>query len=285
MLRINAETTDREQKMIKWYSPPHKLKIKGYALVTHGLNLNPEKMEAIIDILTLASIKVLLLSLSGHGGNYISSEGKSAADSRIETLKRVNCDIWKNETVTAYQHVKTAAETNRLPIFFIGYSLGGLLGCELLVSNDQAQFDKMVLFAPALNLGVIGFFLKLLSPFSGMVIPSAAPEAYRTNRGTPLAAYLAMLNVVISFKKTINPRLNVPTLVLIDKQDELVSYNGLKKLITNMQLGRWQLHRIRKDESANRILNHHLIIDADSTGAKTWEKLKNRLIEHLKCER
>jgi hypothetical protein len=96
--------------MIKWFFPSEGDKIEGVALVVHGLNLNPDKMEAIIKILTLASIKVLLLSLSGHGDNYVRIENKNPVVSKMETFKRADYNVWKAETVSAYQRVKIEAE-------------------------------------------------------------------------------------------------------------------------------------------------------------------------------
>ena len=270
--------------MIKWYSPPEKDKTEGVALVVHGLNLNPEKMEAIIRILTLASIKVLLLSLSGHGHTYSQVKGKSSAALKMETLKQVNYDVWKKETVSAYRCVKSEAEKHQLPIYFTGYSLGGLLGCDILVTRQDVQFDKMILFAPAISLHMFSSTLRLLSPFSSIVIPSASPKAYRSNSGTPVSAYLTLIKAAIRFKNSINQQMNVPTLVLIDKYDELVSYSRLRKLMTRMKLDRWHLYRIKKDSSVNRFLTHHLILDANTIGIEAWEKLKNRLLAHLKIE-
>ncbi len=270
--------------MIRWFSPPENVKIAGYALVIHGLNLKPERMEAIIDVLTQARINVMLLSLSGHGDNYIGIEGKNQSASRIDTFRQVSYEVWENETLNAYRQVRTAAETRQLPVYFVGYSLGGLLGCNSLVSNDEVRFDKIVLFAPALKMHAASFLLRFLSPISGFVIPSAAPKAYRANNGTPVAAYLAMLHTAAHFKKFINPRLNVPALVFIDKQDELVSYRGLKKLIAEMKLDRWHLSQVEKDARKNLNVLHHLIIDVDSIGIKAWGKMRKRLVEHLNSE-
>jgi len=271
--------------MIKWYAPPGDSKIAGYALVIHGLNLKPEKMAAIINVLALANIKVLLLSLSGHGDNYIPVDGKNQSASRIDTLKQVSYEVWKNETLLAYQCVKAAAAPQQLPIYFVGYSLGGLLGCDLLVATANVRFDKMVLFAPAIKMRTFSFLRKLLSPVAGIIIPSATPQPYRSNEGTPIAGYLAMLQAAAHFRKFNNRRLNVPTLIFIDKQDELISYSDLKTDIVKMKLDRWHLCCIKKDAPEKRKFYHHLIIDAESIGINAWERLRNSLVEHLKTER
>lgn len=271
--------------MIKWVSPPEEAKIEGVAIVIHGLNLNPHKMEAIINMLTLASIKVLLLSLSGHGDNYLRVEGKSSAASRMEALKQTNYKVWKEETLSSYQSAKTEAEKHQVPVYFIGYSLGGLLGCDILVTRAEVQFDKMVLFAPAISLQPFSAAFKWLSPFSDIVIPSSSPRIYRSNKGTPVTAYLALINAAIRFKKNVNQQLNVSTLVLIDKYDELVSYGRLRKLIAKMKLDHWHVYQIKKDSGTNHFLRHHLILDADSIGLKAWGKLQDRLLAHLKMER
>jgi esterase/lipase len=267
--------------MITLYSPTQLSGIKGLALVIHGLNLKPERMESIIEILTGVGIKVALLSLCGHGDNFLRNKGCSESKARMSTLKNVSYGHWREETFHAYQVVKHMAAQQQLPIYFVGYSLGGLLGCDLLASRPEVQFDKMALFAPAITAHALSYSMKLLKPFSRIVIPSATPRHYRCNSGTPVAAYLALLSSISCFKKHINPCLNVPTLVFIDKYDEMVSYKKLNKFVTDLALTNWKIRRIRKKTFHFPTPVHHLITDAESVGQEEWIAVKADLLEHI----
>ena len=55
----------------QWHKIKRTKKVKGVALVVHGLNLKPERMQSIITELNDAGIDVLNLSLRGHGNNYL----------------------------------------------------------------------------------------------------------------------------------------------------------------------------------------------------------------------
>ena len=49
-----------------WYYAEGRDNIRGVALVVHGLNLKPAKMETVIGVLTTAGMDVLLVSLQGR---------------------------------------------------------------------------------------------------------------------------------------------------------------------------------------------------------------------------
>jgi|GEM_PF-6880308 hypothetical protein len=66
------ELTSSDDKSVQFYSIRRFKKLKGIALVIHGLNLKPEKMEPIITLFNQSGIDVLNLSLHGHGRNYVS---------------------------------------------------------------------------------------------------------------------------------------------------------------------------------------------------------------------
>ena len=80
-------------------------------------------------------------------------------------------------------------------MFLTAFSLGSLIGLDLFAFNPDVQFDRMVLFAPAIKVHGIIFLERVLSPFPRLVIPSLAPESYLSNKkGTPIAAYNALFD-------------------------------------------------------------------------------------------
>ena len=270
-----------EISAIRWYQRKNPEKLNGVALVIHGLNGRPDKMESIIADLTAAGIDCLNLSLYGHGENYAPLKNTSRAEARMQAFKSVSYRMWRNEIYQAYQEVKKRSVRYGSCLFFVGFSMGGLLGVDLLTSNPYVKFDKMVLFAPALKMHNRNYLLKAMSPFPEIVIPSFSHGSYRANKGTPMAAYNALFEATTHFEKHLDSRINVPTVVFIDKQDELISFSGLKDLIQKQNLDQWNLHPVKKDKTATEIDMHHIIIDEASVGKHMWQEIVNTTITHL----
>jgi alpha-beta hydrolase superfamily lysophospholipase len=255
--------------------------IRGVALVIHGLNLKPAKMQSIIDQLTAAGIEVYNCSLRGHGRNFASLAGVPDDDARLESFRQVTYQLWRNETLRAYQAASTRCrELQSVPMFFIGYSLGALMGCELLLTESHTSFDRMVLFAPALRIQPYSRIFQLLSPFPRLVVPSASPACYRANRGTPIAAYTALYTAAHSLAHNASDKLDVPTLLFIDSGDELVSTKGIMQLIETQNLTEWEVELVSKDATAQERYRH-LIIDERSVGASVWQEMMASMAEHL----
>ena len=163
----------------------------------------------------------------------------------------------------------------------MGYSLGGLLGCDLLVSDPEAHFDRMVLFAPALNIMSEPYLLKALMPFPNFVIDSLSPESYRSNDGTPMAGYKALFEALDHFQGRITAALNVPTLVFMDPEDEFISPDKIQEMVGRGGLDRWRMITIRKRSPKLTPCAHHLLIDEAVTGTEAWAQIGSSLLAHL----
>jgi esterase/lipase len=265
-----------------WYRTTDPENIKGVALVIHGLNLRPDKMQAIISGLTDSGIEVLGVSLRGHGDNYAQHVGIDEDQARLETFKTVSFELWINEAYLAYTQVQNRAAQIKVPVFFVGYSLGCLIGLDLFSSPEEVQYDRMVLFAPAIRLRGIHYLGRILSPFSRLVIPSLAPDSYLSNeKGTPIAAYNALFEGLQLFEKHVNDRINVPSLIFIDEEDEFIPVRALKELIKEKKLDKWMLYIVEKEPTANRSTFHHHIIDESSTGKTVWQEMMENTISCL----
>jgi alpha-beta hydrolase superfamily lysophospholipase len=273
---------ESENSEIRWYKRKNAAKLNGVALVIHGLNGRPVKMESIIAEMTAAGIDCLNLSLRGHGENYFQLENTDSTEARLEAFKSVSYRLWRNEIYQAYQQVKMKSNRYRTCVFFVGFSMGGLLGVDLFASNPHVKFDKMVLFAPALKMHNRNYLLKTISPFPELVVPSFAPDAYLANRGTPMAAYNALFEAAKHFEKNLDRKINVPAVIFIDKQDELISFSGLEAMILKQKLDQWKLHPVKKDQTATEIEMHHIIIDEASVGKQMWKEIVDTTITHLK---
>jgi esterase/lipase len=254
---------------------------EGVALVIHGLNLRPSKMEPIVGTLTDSGIDALNLSLRGHGQNYERRTDSEPARARLAAFKTVTYPLWRNEVHAAYTAAKNRSMKKNVPLFLIGYSLGGLLGVDLLATEPGVQFDKMVLFAPALKMHLRNYLIRVLAPFSRLTIPSFALASYQSNDGTPMAGYNALFDSLNSVTENIGPRVNVPTLVFVDRKDEIVSYRRLKMMVQDEGLDQWQFYLVHKESSVEPGRIHHLIIDEPSTGEKVWLDMMAAMVSHL----
>jgi pimeloyl-ACP methyl ester carboxylesterase len=278
---VLAEDQPDNMSML-WFNSPKPEALQGVALVIHGLNLRPDRMGPIIDNLNRSGIDVLGLSLRGHGANYAQRDDLDAAASRLETFKNVSYPLWLNEAYLAFQQVQKRAQQQNIPVFLTAFSIGGLIGLDLLISNPDVHFDKMVLLAPAISLHPTIYLERVLSPFPRLVIPSMADDAYLANEsGTPVAAYNALFEALYHFEENAGSKLNVPTLIFIDEQDEFIPLRGLKELVEEHKLDQWQFHIVQKEDEMEAGTFHHHILDASSTGEGVWRDMMAATTRHL----
>jgi esterase/lipase len=272
---------NKKDESTQWFTIKRSTKNKGVALVVHGLNLRPERMQSIITVLNDAGIDVLNLSLRGHGNNYAKNINVSIDNARLESFRNVSYGEWLDEMYRAYVKVRERAAKKKVPVFFIGYSLGGLMGCNLALSHPDVVYDRMVLFAPALNVTVRSYLLKVLMPFPNLVIDSLSPASYRSNEGTPMAAYRALFEAAEYLKNNISDKINIPTILFIDEKDEFISYSSLQEMIERKHLSHWHIHMVRKDLDVEGKMSNHLIINQESVGENMWKQIEDILIKHL----
>jgi pimeloyl-ACP methyl ester carboxylesterase len=243
-------------------------------------------MGPIINNLTRSGIDVLGVSLRGHGDNYAHHDDVDSDSARLESFKNVSFPLWINEAYLAYLQVQKRAQQQNIPVFLTAFSVGGLIGLDLLASHPDVQFDKIVLFAPALSLRATIYLERALSPFPSLVIPSLADDSYLANKkGTPIAAYNALFETLYHFEDNAGTKLNVPTLIFIDEQDEFIPLWGLKKLVEEHNLDQWKFYIVQKEEEMGAGTFHHHIIDASSTGEVVWQDMMAATTSHLLGEK
>jgi alpha-beta hydrolase superfamily lysophospholipase len=278
----NNEKEAFENESVRWHDKGPDTQLAGVALVIHGLNCRPDKMEAIIAKLNASGIDCLNVSLRGHGTNFTPIDHTESDIARMTTFKTVSYPLWKSEAYTAYGIAKKRSKRYGAPLFFIGFSMGGLLGVDLMTSNPNVKFDKMVLLAPAIAMLQRNYLIQVFTPFPSLVIPSAGNRNYLANEGTPMAGYNALFDMVAHFEDHLDPKkINIPTVAFIAEKDELVSYTGLQQMVQNQNLDKWRIHPVKKDTTATEVDMHHLIIDAASVGDGMWQEIVDVTLTHL----
>lgn len=267
-----------EETAVRWFRPKETGAPAAVVLVIHGLNLRPDRMGPIIGLLTGAGMEVMNLSLTGH---IFSQNGEGRKKERMAAFRSVSYDGWFAEALAAYRRAKARSEASGLPLHFVGFSMGGLLGADLLASSRKVSFDRMVLLSPAFDLHPYNYMGRLFSPFPWLVIPSASSPVYRANFGTPMAGYNALFEAIAHLRENMGPKLNIPTAVFMDRGDELVSYRGVKRMVEAAGLDRWRFHPVEKDGEGAVERMRHLIIDERSLGPVMWKRMKEAMVRHL----
>lgn len=249
--------TDTEPPRIISTEPPSP---KGTIILVHGLNQRPSTLDSLAEALFSQGHSVYRLALTGHEreGDELFSES-----------------AWERDIIDAYTRVHTRHPAT--PITLLGYSLGGLLITRVLDTHPEIRPARVVLLAPALSLRPLpqaGYALFLLPPLSWSV-PNIAPPRYRRFAYTPLFWYRNTFKLYAATRELENSaRLRqIPTLVIANPRDELVSLSGIQGWLESNQLAEsWKVELVRP-ATHNPSIPDHVIIDEPSLGAAEWERM------------
>lgn len=242
---------------------------RGVFLVVHGLNLRPSALDPLCGFLAQRGYHSFRMTLHGHNGTVTDSFQPSE---------------WQHDVVRAYTQVRERFP--KLPVYTLGYSIGGLLLTNMFDTNPKQHYPRgMILIAPALSLRTlldVSTALQIPPPLSWSV-PNVAPPEYRRYELTPLFWY----SNTLALYSTMDPLTNaaglktIPTLVVLNPDDELVSLSGTERWIAENHLApEWRIALVQK-ETNEHFLKEHLMLDSTSLGLNGWERMKSILSEFL----
>jgi hypothetical protein len=112
------------------------------------------------------------------------------------------------------------------------------------------------------------------------MLPSFAPKVL-ANPFTPMAAYTALLETLTRLTGRSWAALDIPTLVVIDPGDELVSFRGVEAVVRRRGLRRWRFHTVRKDPGVPRRVPRHLLIEERWVGLRAWAGIRAAVNAHV----
>jgi len=241
---------------------------KAIALVVHGLNLKPTRMNSLVSLIRDEGIVVLNMALAGHRGNY-------------QDLEQVSRTQWLQDYQEAMDTIKQLqSRFGDLPLYFLGKSLGALTFVDFVTEQEKPAFERAILLAPALELRWRSHILKPLSHIHPKIpIPSASRSEDRIYNRLPAQCYGALYDVFdhVQFKLQKKP-FDVPSLIYIHPKDELVSYPRLLKSIGSKMYTNAKLVAIDQ-KSAIGLGFFHMIVDEETMGEGVWgdfcQDLKN----------
>lgn len=245
---------------LEYYPTVHP--VRAVTLVVAGLNVRPSAMLALLEWLNDKGSHAFLVKLSGHHEHSVS-------------IMNVTRAIWEEDMLNGYEAAFAAAGKNAVPLYFLAYSLGALLGQSLLLMPGRnIGFDKQVLFAPATAIRKRNYLLKLLFGWGNLSLPSYAPDRYKANKRLPVRIYKIMFGMETELWKAGAGKLPVPTLVFLDPWDELIS---CKK--TGSYFGGRNSEIVRLDSHMRGRYGgyHHLIINESTMGKKNWQLVIDKM--------
>jgi pimeloyl-ACP methyl ester carboxylesterase len=243
---------------------------RGVVLVAHGINFRPSRMNEVEDIFLEQGYTVLRVILTGH-----------EEDTGNPDWPEVDAHRWLEE-IRLFRE-KGAELAAGKPMYFCGFSLGGLIGPAEYVCARQdqevrpgARYRKMILIAPAVCLRPWAHILRLFFCRPQLRLMSLAGKYYDVRPYIPVFAYQALFDLrsLLAARKEQSPALaSTPILVIYDKLDILVSGRAFLRYLAKKQGISAQSARIYAKN-----LWHHLVTDRRALGESGW----NRLIADIK---
>ena len=242
---------------------------RGVVLVSHGLNTRPDVMDDLIGVLVAQGFHCQRISL------YRDGPTRRASPSAI-------VDGWLGAVGEA--HAEAARRYPGLPLHCLGFSIGALVSIRYLDLQPTPPFQRAFLLAPPVALTRPARLVRALTPLRrlGAVLPSAAPRAVRARRGTPLAEYAALLETIAAVEHLSHAEdlAAVPTRVVLDERDELVSLPGVARWMHANGLRSWTVEPLADRRSAGRTYKH-LIVLKDAIGSTAWTRLTGAIVAHF----
>lgn len=241
----------------KWFYTEFKNDTRAVILLAHGLNLRPEKMDELAQFFNSNKCDVLRISLGSDP------------------------DQWMEKFINNYDAALEHTEILQRPLYFVGFSLGALIGMHFIYRHAHHQIKKMALFAPATHTRfytVLPAMLGYLFPRIGL--PSMNLENYRDRRNTTLKEYKKMYQLQHEIKNELKMNsIDIPTLLITSPGDELVESPKLINFARSNS--HWQTLEVSNRESRLPKKFNHLMIDSEALGSNQWEKLLKCLKTHF----
>lgn len=237
----------------KWFYTEFKNDTSAVVLLAHGLNLAPKKMDELALFFNSKKCDVLRIAL----GN--------------------NPEEWTEKFSNDYDAALEHAHILERPLFFVGYSLGALVGMHYMSTHTHHEIKKMALFAPASHTKMyarIPSLLYFLLP--GFSLPSLNLLSYRDRDKTTLFEYKKMHELQREITKN---DFSLSTLLILDAQDELVASKEVSKFAEQNPL--WKSLYVSNQDSQLPKKYHHLMIDEESLGHSMWQKILKNLTAHF----
>lgn len=198
--------------------------MKGYGiLVLHGLFGKPENMCPLTEALKPLNVKIVCPMLPGH--------------TSPKDLKKISPNdyiTWVNTQLIALKELCPKG------VFIIGFSLGAVLA---LISAERYSFVKgLVLLSAPIEMPwyaslVAKLFHNLPVAFpslKGGVFEDRDAASRHTSHSSFYFASVDAYRKIVESAKNVLPHVNVPTLIISARKDNVVSYHNAEKIFVSL---------------------------------------------------
>lgn len=232
------------------------------AILVHGLNLLPSKMNELAIFSEQIGFAPIVISLMGH------DQAEKENWDKLESLD------WQDQMKELGSWLKSCSR----PWVSISQSTGSTMLFWMQQNKLSPPAIANISFAPALftkyPLAPLAFFAKFFPTFK---IESRNLEDYRVHSYTTLSTYRALHESSQNFLKGDQTFLSNKLLLIISNDDELLDVNDTEAWARNLKAKVLKIVPKPSDERAI----HHLLIDEARAGASAIDEIRNFIKQGL----
>lgn len=246
----------------RWWAPTGQ-KTRAVIVVTHGLNLRPDRMDEIAKAYSKEGYLVYRPAFTGHCGDP-------------QKYFQVQYEQWDSDAKRIYFTAYRRAQSLHVPLHLLAYSFSGLI---FQSKAEEYNFKNRIYIAPALATKFwYPFTVWFAKLFPGMHIKTVNLPTYAANEDSGLRSLLAMDVFYQRWQNGAGRKKQISAQVWMNKGDELLSFSDTEKLAK--QEG-WDFHEVKNDKATLPHPANHLIINEESMGQEQWQRFLSSSLQFL----
>jgi esterase/lipase len=233
-------------------------------LLIHGLNNNHSGFAPLKLEIEKLGFECLMITLPGHGTDRNEARSLSVA---FKSFQRELKDLIHENT------------------YVVAFSQGGLYLQLWLESESKILPKAQVLLAPALFINYQNRLEKLVSflPSFGFIL-SQTPKKLRLYQRLFVWEYRTLFEAIKKFQSQ-DLAFRIPTMVLVDPQDELIDAKKLETELKKRNSENFEFHYVNRLEiPAPGLGKHHVLFHPDYFNNQEWKQLILRIKSFFNVE-
>lgn len=253
---------------------------RAVVVLAHGLNQRVSALQSLGEGLHARGATVVPVHLRGHRVDV------EPSTDTIEAWRSLTWQDWVEDWEHATQDALAIAERDGVPLTFVGFSLGALVHVFAMATrtHERIPYARQVLLAPAVRVRSLTRAVRILRAMGGrFLVPAFTPQTIRSHDVTSVASFEALFYLESALGTLDDASsLHIPTLVLIDRRDELASEVRLRDWIAQHALtDTWHIEGIPRVPGEKRSPYRHYVSDATGLGERSFAQLLDRMGDFL----
>ena len=247
------------QYQTKWMEfQPSQNSINSIVIVLHGLNQIPADMDELCQDLAKYGHYVIRGFLFGH-------EDK-------EFCQSIKASDWMQDTYALIEYGKLRAKEFNVKLNSLAFSTGNLCFLNALNNYKKNEISKSVMIAPPIVMTSLGAMARAFTVLPDkIIIPS--PDPQNTSRACAkvnASYYKAFFQTKDYFHKTLNPKHNIPTLLMGHLKDEIINTRKFDHFISRHNMDNWETFTLT-NEKLRKGSYYHLIVSVHDWGLIVYQ--------------